>query len=659
MSYLSLPRLAFSGKFQADVSTVNNDVRHYDNATFKPQYQEPQQGSVLNGWWNPSGTGAFRLVDVKVTQALLEPGMGGGDMAEGLYLNSQIDRSAAKLVDLDPQYQMTSTIFGMRVALTDGKTEYMRGTFRPTPFRDIYFGRSPAAGSAGASAKFTSVLNDVRWNSAADQSPALSKLKASVEANGGKLAVNLMTYGFSTTAPYLGEVTGSIGAWHEGEPESFVAGRRFAAVGNTGSSTPEGIGYFDAEVSTAVSMDLSNALPLANNAGGLKNIGPLMPVVLNIPDAEHDLLNGSGSVSAGIAQGAIVGADDFIPLGEINYLSPDWLPRTGGIVDFPIPHEAADRIADHPLALVTPVSGQSGRFEVLIREAIAGLMVRADDFVVRMDAASGGWVTVDRRIYAVQYGKPLENAPLGIGMARKRSGGGGGGRTDQPTAPIPDINFPPDSLRWRAPSTTGAGGVAPITLFASDPGNPRGYIDGQIFEIIYGFNIDGVSPMPMVDLLLVHVRDAFDVPARPDWSRDIEPFMKQYGNLYPVMSHNLFSLSDPQVAEQHAHLLSFAFERPLDDPNHMPATRDLSEGKRKTVVAWLSQFMPGHGVAPEAPALVAAAGEIPDPPPEGALQPMSDAAIDQALAALGDGTDGKTQAMREFLAAQRSQGAAQ
>lgn len=38
MSYLNRLRLAFTGSFQADVSTVNNDVRHYDNASFQPAY---------------------------------------------------------------------------------------------------------------------------------------------------------------------------------------------------------------------------------------------------------------------------------------------------------------------------------------------------------------------------------------------------------------------------------------------------------------------------------------------------------------------------------------------------------------------------------------------------------------------------------------------
>src|SRR3954453_19754641 len=63
---LDLPRLVFSGDFQADVSTINNDVRHYDTATFEPRFQQPESGATRNGWWNPSGTGAFRLIGCTV-----------------------------------------------------------------------------------------------------------------------------------------------------------------------------------------------------------------------------------------------------------------------------------------------------------------------------------------------------------------------------------------------------------------------------------------------------------------------------------------------------------------------------------------------------------------------------------------------------------------
>ena len=63
MSYLNKLRLVFAGDFQADVSTVNNDVRHYDNATFEERFQQPFENEyhqnntdlIYNGYWNPEG----------------------------------------------------------------------------------------------------------------------------------------------------------------------------------------------------------------------------------------------------------------------------------------------------------------------------------------------------------------------------------------------------------------------------------------------------------------------------------------------------------------------------------------------------------------------------------------------------------------------------
>ena len=58
MAYLNAPRLIFSGDFLSDVSTVNNDTAHYNNATFQPNFQEFGKGSA-NGWWNPEGGAVF------------------------------------------------------------------------------------------------------------------------------------------------------------------------------------------------------------------------------------------------------------------------------------------------------------------------------------------------------------------------------------------------------------------------------------------------------------------------------------------------------------------------------------------------------------------------------------------------------------------------
>ena len=78
MSYLQLPRLVFSGQFQADPSTVNNDPEHFNPAAFRSNYQLPGSGAS-NGWWNPRGTGAWRFFDCKVGSVWYQDGTSCSD----------------------------------------------------------------------------------------------------------------------------------------------------------------------------------------------------------------------------------------------------------------------------------------------------------------------------------------------------------------------------------------------------------------------------------------------------------------------------------------------------------------------------------------------------------------------------------------------------
>src|SRR5690242_7010326 len=106
MSYLDPVRLHFSGRFQADPSTVNNDPTHFNNKTFKKSYQQPGQGAT-NGWWNPDGSGSFRLVDCRVTRVCYADGSTTDDPlmdpVVGMRIADADKRVAGKLVDLDSQ----------------------------------------------------------------------------------------------------------------------------------------------------------------------------------------------------------------------------------------------------------------------------------------------------------------------------------------------------------------------------------------------------------------------------------------------------------------------------------------------------------------------------------------------------------------------------
>ena len=73
-----------------------------------------------------------------------------------LLVESQTGRTAAKLVDLDPQFQFASGIWGLRISLTLDDAVLMSAVFQPACFRDIFFGRvagidgSPAAHPPGS-----------------------------------------------------------------------------------------------------------------------------------------------------------------------------------------------------------------------------------------------------------------------------------------------------------------------------------------------------------------------------------------------------------------------------------------------------------------------------------------------------------------------------
>src|SRR5689334_21978524 len=126
MSYLNTLRLHFAGSFFSDPSTVNNHPGHYDNKAFdrSRHWRSGAGGSVDHGWWNPEGADLFKLRNVRVTSAVGADGLplaAGGDPVLTLKFESRDGRSAAKMVDLDPDQQLVSMIFGLTVALADGQ----------------------------------------------------------------------------------------------------------------------------------------------------------------------------------------------------------------------------------------------------------------------------------------------------------------------------------------------------------------------------------------------------------------------------------------------------------------------------------------------------------------------------------------------------------
>ncbi len=584
MTYLGPLRLHFAGRFQATVSTVNNQSSNFDNAAFQPEFQ--QQGN--QGSWNPAGDADWRLLGCAVTAATMpDASPAATDDPVLACLVADSDRKVpGKLVDLDPQQQMCSMIFGLEVRICDDQgNTLVVGRFDPAPFTELW-ARAQAPDSEGdppLGAFYQSVITDLEWRAGAQASPMLTSLREAATDGLLSMKFNVDGYDWTFGSPTFGRgrVVGTIGVAHTGEPRHFVTGRQFLPSGAR-NALNSCVAVVDETVGK-VFLDLGNALPTTTTGGPPADIGTV-------------------ALSLGPTT-----------IGEVAYRAPDWYETTAGIVALPTDRAlGADElaaIAGARLSIdVTPATGAAGGID----EAPEGLYARADQFVFRLDPGR----TAPVRVFASQFGAPLANAEIAARLDPSRLQGG----DHPPGQPASALSFP-------ATVTTGADGVADLPITGSAPGNPRVYIDGQVYGVrpalaqtVAPAAAYPRTPWNFVSLL---VWDTFESADPPTWS-DLEALFEQYSNLYPVMDRFL-DLSSYESVCANRQLLLLAFGLPIEDPNSMPVTRDLSAAARKAILRWLTEVgpdgkpLPGAAAAPgprARPAAVARSVEA-DAPAQG------------------------------------------
>jgi hypothetical protein len=594
MSYLAALRLHFSGRFQAAVSTVNNDPAHFDNATFKPEYQQPGSGQA-NGWWNPHGNADWRFIGCAVTAASYADG-GSADVDDPVLtmLVADSDRRApAKLVDLDPDQQLVSTVWGLEVRVCDKQgATLVRGRFAPAAFTDVWF-RALRPDSARDDfmmcAAYQSVLTDLEWGDVSG-SRLLSELREA--ATDGLLSMRFNVDGYNMTHGTpdftLGRVVGTIGVGSASEPRHFVAGRQFMTVLSPRLFPAGSINFCTAVVDEArgrIILDLGNALPTTEPGGPPASLGQL-------------------------TLGYLAGASaNPTPIGTIDYLAAGWYEKRAGVCEVPVDADRLAAIAGARLTLQF-----AGKDAVL--ESPGGLYVRPDEFVHRLDPGD----VADVLIVATRYGRPYAGAQIAATEDDSQ--------VQSPVGAVSALSFPATL------EPTGADGTATLPITASDPGNPRAYIDGQVYGVQTALADQAADyPADPWNFVSVLVFDTF-VPDDPiTWWGSLQPIFQQYANLYPVMALFL-DLSDYDSVCENRELLLLAFGLDVTDPNSMPVTRDLSRAKRTAILSWLAAPGPDGkpllGTPPPPQAAVPrelVPAESPAPPREGAPRGGKTAAL--------------------------------
>ena len=553
MSYLDVPRLHFAGTFIAKPSTVNNTA-----SNFEPTVTNPYPS------WNPNGNHFWQFLNCTVKSAVAANGAVSNDPIINASVASTDNPSPAKLVDLDTEQQMVSQIFGLQVKLAISDSEYVVGDFRVTNFNDIFVRVVKGRPDSMFSAYFQSVLDNVQWSGI--QSPFLSQLQS---VSPHTLSIKFVVDGYddNSSSPTFnqGRIVGTIGPAFDGEPPNFVIGR---ALRPAAQNTPLSFGYAKVDKGRQkVVVDLGNSIPSMSPGGPPPNLGVLQVAV--IPP--------SGSPSI---------------LGEYDYSLPAYLTNAG-IQEFPATPEQLSLLTSTPLGIIQIAAAGSSPV-VPLQEGANCTYINATQIVYRMNPGDVAGV----ELIAVQFGEPaagqriklslngnlLQPAPISAAPPPQSP-------ASVPTAMVP-VATPASALRFSRSVRTGPDGRAQFKLTARDPGNPRQFIDGQVYNVSFDWDKDHDQSFPPDSngALSVLVFDAFK--AEPTWA-SVGPFLSQYAKLYPFMD-SLFppGLADPAVYQQNIQAFEGVLSYPETDPRYMPVTRDMSRDKRNVLLAWLAAGAP-------------------------------------------------------------------
>lgn len=627
MSYLNIPRLHFTGKFQADPSTVNNNDDNWDPNT---QLSNDQNAP---GWvyWNPTGTHNWKLLDCTVRGAANDQGMftapsndpiiGASVLSSGQY--------PAKIVDLDPDNQGVSQIWGLEVQVSIADpadatkvlasvTGTMSTFIDGQPIAAAAFGdlwnratNAPQPGMPTMCAAFQGVLTNVAWVNAA-ASPLLAALQG-VSPNTLSIRFNVDSFQPDSTQPNFtfGRVAGTIGPVLAGDAPRSTP-RRLAPVtfSTPGPSIisdygPAGAAW-DAQRSVLI-LDLGNCIP---TDGTPPASGPSVPDAgWPIPAVTLQLTIPGPSTSPnaaliGLKSGSKIQATAGAPstVGSSFMFSLEIYQTYAGVVEIPVSPSLINLLQSQPLTLSNITNGQAP--VIAVQEDALGRYVDVDVPFFRLNPSDSIPVPIPVTLWATLFGQPWNGASLPVQL--------------QPAAPAANgnpMNFPVPPVTWNNSDpqdalhlstntlTTGPDGTAILELTAFDPGTPRTYPDGQpgpdgqVYWITGPWTSWGqifLFPGAPINILIF---SSYPMPALPNWDDHVGPILSNYARMYPYMK-GIIDLGDYPTVVENAGAIKHVLNLPMSDPHYMPIVRDLSPDKLAMITQWFANGMPQSSSVP-------------------------------------------------------------
>ncbi len=381
----------------------------------------------------------------------------------------------------------------------------------------------------------------------------------------------------------FGKLVGSVGPCAADEPTYVVPARTLAQASTETPSAWWASAKLDlASSAPSLTLDLANSLPI------------------RLP--EQPLWSEKlGTLSLAYYTGS--GADKTYTtlVDSIDYSDPAFMGARAGmltITDFGQVNPSL--LASAPLALRSTVGGVT---RTLLEENPSGLSVRADQFLYRMNPGMATTAAFNRGetntldLYVRKFGEvagtdglelsltvmsPTEAVAYTLGTLGTS---GTNGINEQNTS------VPEGRLTVEPATVTVANGRATAVLRGADPGNPRGFVDGQVYFLRYQFTpaVAEYRGDPN-DIVSVQIYDQHPITGTPTWENGIGAILTQYGMLYPIMGR--FQLWTYEGVKQNRDKIERVFRTDFSQPLHMPATRDMSAIRRDLILQWFDAGMP-------------------------------------------------------------------
>jgi hypothetical protein len=497
-----------------------------------------------------------------------------------------------KMADLDPEHRRVTDLVGMylTISLRGALAATLSGQIRITQLRDYW---NNAAGVTVTA--WQSVLADPKWSTGIERSHVLGQLR---DTRCDGLSVRLTPIA-KFSPEYKGLLLGVVGPWSQDEPEQFVAARRLISMRPPGQLPfPVALFLVD-EGRRKLVVDLGN-----------------LPLDPDMPPGDTFI---TGLVAC-ILQTTQEGGGVCATLGHSqNITASQWL-GTAGIIEWDLDEGERQLLDSHRLRLT--FSLQDGA--LVMEEHPSGCYIDVDRRSLRINPGDSKTVYV----YARYLGHPLPGqvvnfhlhqqtaiAPVETILAKPDLP-----RTSRmfgyPTDPNSLMNSEPREALFDRPgplvAVTGQDGRGELTITARNcelklPVS-RQTIDSQLYFLgePNGWQSWGAIGPNNGDLdssrigagcaLAVLVFNTHDEIKDPKWS-DVEAWLARYSLLYPVMTGptnvNL-DLAQEDILKTYA---SQIYERlqceDFENVKYMPVSRDLSDFRRTTILAYLRSFIPG------------------------------------------------------------------